>query len=294
MSAVLAMAGTGIAIPGQALAAISGLSTVAKPPGIAPDQGAFSCPTVSIIGVRGSGQTSGSFYGFGPQVYKAVTIVEGYLNAKKVHYAAGPINYPAVSVNVLDPSKIDFIDWTDYLNNHLGKFASSIAQGTKVTVGAAEVIHAYCPKAKFVMIGYSQGAMVMQGAELTLEAKDRGAFNQILGTVMIADGNRVPNTKAKEFGSSPASGEGIDPWVFSTVGLGQPFKDVPLPATTANICNNNDLVCDTRLYDMVHYGYSSGVHTTSYAKCGANNKCTYYPALINGATWVAKIVASTL
>jgi len=286
LSAALALAGTGIAIPGQALA-------VAKSPGITQRPAISGCYSVTVLGARGSGQTSGGpFRGYGPQVYKAISIIGGYLRAKKVNYTTGTIEYPAASVSVLAPSKLDFIDWTDYLKNHVDKFSSSVGTGATHAVRLAEIIHAFCPQEKLVLVGYSQGAMVMHDAEIQLETKSRGTFNAIIGTVLIGDGNRMPNTSAHEFGSSPASGEGLEPWIFSVLHLGNPFKDVPLPAATANICNNDDLVCDTRLYDLVHYGYSASVHTESYANCNASNQCTYYPALVNGATWVARIVAS--
>jgi len=286
LSAALAMAGIGIAIPGQALAA-------AKPSGVTSRPAASGCYTVTVLGARGSGQSStGPFHGYGPEVYKAISIIGDYLRAKKVSYNTGAINYSSVSVNVLDPAKLDFVDWTDYLNNHVDKFVDSIGTGASDTVLLAEIVHAICPKEKLVLVGYSQGAMVMHDAEIQLETKSRGTFDEIIGTVLIGDGDRVPNTKAHEFGSSPASGEGLEPWIFSVLHLGDPFKDVPLPAATANICNNDDLVCDTRLYDLAHYGFSASVHTTSYAKCNASNQCTFYPALINGATWVARIVAS--
>jgi hypothetical protein len=288
MAAVLAMAAAGIAIPGQAFANTTTPSGITPPPGT-------HCSQVDFIGARGSGQafdTGGTFKGYGPQVLKVITIMEGYLHAKKVSYGAEPVKYPAASVNDLDPSRLDFVDWTDYLNKHLGPFVASINTGVNETVDYAEWAQKTCHNSKIIMVGYSQGAMLMHDAEIQLETKDRAAFNLIIGTVLVADGNRMPKTKAKEFGSSPAAGEGVEPWVFSAAGLGNPFKDVPLPGSTANICNNSDIVCDTSLPALVHAGASMKVHTSSYANCNSKHQCSYGSALINGATWAGKIAAS--
>ena len=288
MAAVLAMAASGIAIPGQAFA------STATPHGITPPPGVH-CSQVDFIGARGSGQpfdTGGPFKGYGPEVLKTITIMEGYLHAKKVSYGAEPVKYPADSVNDLKPSTIDFVDWNDYLNNHLGKFVKSINTGISETVDYAEWAQQTCHNSKIIMVGYSQGAIVMHDAEVQLKTKDRAAFNLIIGTVLVADGVRMPKTKAKQFGSAPVTGEGVEPWVFSAAGLGNPFKDVPLPASTASICNDSDIVCDTSLAALVHFNASAKVHTTSYANCNSKNQCSYGSALINGATWAGKIAAS--
>ncbi|MGF7234161.1 MAG: cutinase family protein [Frankia sp.] len=293
MAAVLAIAGAGIMVPGQAFAA--GSTSPAAAPAASPMAGCTA--QVYFIGARGSGQpydTRGPFHGVGPQVNKAITVMEGYLHQKKITYQTLPLSYPAVSTNVLNPSLLDFINWSDYQRNHLGKFIGSINTGLKQATGDAELVRALCPHSKLILVGFSQGAMVMHQTELWLKAHAPTAFRAIVGTVLIADGNRQGNTKAHQFGSSPANGSGIQTWVTNTLRRGPHFADVPLPASTANICNNSDLVCDTSLGALRHFSNSASIHANSYAKCSANNKCTYYPALINGATWVGKLVARKL
>lgn len=271
---------SGIGISGQGL--------------VGTDSASATCSQVTIIGARGSGQpndTTGPFKGFGPQVDEAITVIEGDLHAKNISYGADSVNYPAESVDVLSPSAIDFIDWNDYITNHLDPFMNSIATGVSVSVSDAESAQHTCGS-KIIMVGYSQGAMVMHQAELKLKTQDPAAYNLIIGTVLVADGNRVPNTAAKEFGSSPAAGEGIESWIYHTALGSIPFPDVPIPASTANICNNNDIVCDTSLSALENFSSSAQVHTQSYANCSANNTCTYGTALINGADWVGKLAAS--
>ena len=289
MAAILAIAATGIAVPGQAFAAPG-----APAGGPTPPPGGH-CSQVDIIGARGSGQafdTSGPFKGYGPEVYKAITIIEGDLHAKHVSYGAEPVNYPALSTSILNPPWYDFVDWPDYENNHLGRFMAGIATGVNQTVNYAKWAQQTCHNSKIILVGYSQGAMVVHQAELQLKTKDRAAFNLIIGTVLVADGNRHGNTKAKEFGSSPADGSGIETWFANTLNHFTAFPDVPVPGTTANICNNNDLVCDTSLWALKNFGTSGKVHTTSYANCNSKSQCSYGAALISGASWVGKVAAS--
>lgn len=269
---------SGVGIPGRALAATASTSA--------------TCTQVTIIGARGSGQpATGPFGGFGPQVDKAISVIEGDLQAKNISYGAESVDYPAESVDVLSPSAIDFIDWSDYITNHLDPFLNSITTGVSVSVGDAESAQQTC-NSKIIMVGYSQGAMVVHQAELQLKSQDPAAYNLIIGTVLVADGNRVPNSASKLFGSSPAAGEGIESWIYHTALDYIPFPDVPIPGSTADICNNSDIVCDTSLNALENFSSSAQVHTQSYADCSANNTCTYGTALIDGADWVGKLAAS--
>lgn len=286
IAAVLAVAGTVIAIPGQALAAGS------PTPGASP---AVICnERVVFIGARGSGQSYNTFNHVGPEVNEAIGVMGGYLRQKKISYGTIPLSYPAVSTKILTPDAKDFLNWNWYKSDHLDKFIGSINVGLKQATTDAAVVRALCPHTRIIMVGYSQGAMVMHQAELWLKAHNPAVFRLIVGTVLVADGNRQGNDKAKLFGTSPANGSGIQTWVTNTLRSGPHFAVVPEPASTANICNNSDLVCDTSLGGLMNFNNSAHIHATSYANCTPNNKCTYGPALKNGAAWVGKLVASKL
>jgi hypothetical protein len=275
---------------------LAGAAATARPASPTPPPGGH-CSRVDFIGVRGSGQpfdTGGPFRGYGPEVLKSISIIEGYLHRKGVSYGAEPVKYPAASVNELNPSGLNLanpIDLVKYLNDHVDKFLASINTGVNQTVNYAEWAQQTCHNSKIIMVGYSQGAIVVHRAELLLKSRDRAAYNLIIGTVLVADGARVPNTKSREFGTSPARGEGIEDWIFSVLGLGLPFADMPFPGRTANICNNSDVVCDTSLAALVHFRASANVHATSYANCNSRNQCRYGSALINGANWVGRVAA---
>jgi hypothetical protein len=253
------------------------------------------CNHVEFLGARGSGQpwdVTGPFKGFGPQSYKVVTTIAAKLSAKRISYGVDSIPYPADSVNDLKPSLGEILGLPAtlpfYYKNNVQKFLGSIATGVNDMVTDIKDRAATCGSAqKLVLVGYSQGAIVIHQTEDYLLVHNRALLSNIIGTVLIADGDRVPNTKSKAFGSSGASGEGVQVYLghFST------HLDMPLPATTANLCNANDIVCNFGIPQLKNFSASAKVHTTSYATC-SGTRCTYGAALISAANWAAGVVLS--
>jgi hypothetical protein len=251
------------------------------------------CNSVEFLGARGSGQpwdVSGPDKGFGPEAYKVVTTVAAKLSAKKVTYGEDSISYPADSVNDLKPSTLEIVGLPEslplYYKDNVSKYLASIAGGVSSMVANVQNSAAVCGNAtRLVLVGYSQGAIVVHQTEDYLYVHNRALLGHIIATVVIADGDRMPNTKAKEFGSSGVTGEGIQVYLghFSS------HLDMPLPATTANVCNANDIVCNFGIPQLVHFSASAKVHTTSYANC-SGTKCSYGQALISAANWAAGVV----
>lgn len=280
------------------IAAIAALATIALPghaQAASSSPAADHCNAVEFIGARGSGQPlsgTGSYAGFGPEAYKVVTTVAAKLGAKKISYGVDADTYSADSVNDLKPSTLEVIGLPEslplYYKDNVAKFLGSIAQGVNFMVADIKDRITTCGNAqKLVLVGYSQGAMVVHQTEDYLEVHDSSALKHIIASVLVADGDRVPNTKSKEFGSSGATGEGIQVYLghFST------HLDNPLPASTANVCNANDIVCNFGVPQLVHFSASAKVHTTSYANC-SGTKCTYGSALISASNWAADVVLS--
>jgi Cutinase len=178
--------------------------------------------------------------------------------------------------------------WVDH---NLKKFSNSIAGGISDLITTLKDFHNTCPPTVYVLGGYSQGAMVVHQAENKLSASLRSL---IAGTLLLGDGNRVIRTKAKAFGTSPASRQGVETYLrddhFPSM---PPVKDVPLPKTTADICNKNDIVCDFNKDSLPNFSADAKVHT-SYAKCNKQNKCVYEKVLGQAATWVGNLVIRRL
>jgi predicted esterase len=261
------------------------------------------CNNVEFIGARGSGQAydsgAGPFHGDGPEVWKMVSVVEKQLHAHGYSYGSDAVPYPADSVNDLKPSATELMflenpmtadaELVYYYFHNVKKYLNSIAAGVSDTLTDVLDYHEVCPPTNFVLVGYSQGAMVMHQAEVQISAKHHSVLKSILGTLLLGDGNRVPNTKAKEFGTSPAKAEGIQTYLTPM----SSHPDVPLPKTTANICNNKDIVCDFNLDQVLHFSASAKVHTSYAYDCGKTS-CKYEPVLTTAANWVAGVVIAAL
>jgi hypothetical protein len=203
--------------------------------------------------------------------------------------------YPADSTNDLKPSNGElFLLLTnpiaaaiEYKRDNLDKFSHSINVGTGDAVRDADDESVDCPHTRFVMLGYSQGAMVMHQAELQLRAHHPRVFHKIVGTLLLADGDRVPDTRAREFGSSLARAEGIRPYLHAIA-----IRDVPLPGRTANICTAGDLICDFNLSRVRHFSQAARIHT-GYA-VQTRHGMRYSPLLDQAAGWLGRKLALSL
>lgn len=106
------------------------------------------------------------------------------------------------------------------------------------------------------MAGYSQGAMVIHQAELQLDDDQHAsAHDAVVGTSLLGDGDRTHDSRAKLFGSAPLSGEGVRVYLHGRA------RDVDQPWSTAEICNQHDIVCDFNLARIKDAGAASAVHT---------------------------------
>jgi cutinase len=286
----------GALIPAQALAATRATAAPTA-------RSAQTCPNVEFIGARGSGQaydSGGPFHGLGPEVNKMVSVVQGELHAKSIRYGTDAIPYPADSTNDLKPSALEIMLIANpmtapaglalYYKDNVKKYLNSIATGVSDAIFDIDNWHATCAPTVFVLAGYSQGAMVMHQAEVSMHSKHDSAFNSIAGTLLLGDGNRVPNTKAKEFGTSANNAEGIQTYLTPM----SSHPDVALPKTTANICNKNDLVCNFGISQVLHFSASAKVHTSYATNCTKSGHCDYEPVLTTAAKWVASAVIRRL
>ena len=175
-----------------------------------------------------------------------------------------------------------------YKTHHYDKYIESIADGVQLAIAEAEATVANCPATSLVMAGYSQGAMVMHQAELKLAAMGKvDTLNHIAGTLLLGDGDRVPKTRAKRFGTSSTGAQGIRAF-FQPRGR----RDVQAPENTADICNRDDIVCDFHLGLFRHPGHAGAVHT-SYARKGRKGY-SYSSLLTQAPKWLANRILSHL
>lgn len=238
------------------------------------------CRDVTFIGARGSGEPLQKkkagrmvtvFHGVGePLDYMAEELGTDITDYDET-MAILPVIYPADSIDELIPSKVEAAALVSaatksigvakliYEHSNLKPYEASIANGVKQTIADVHAVLGLCPESELVLAGYSQGGMAVHQAELQLQREgDEEALDAIGGTLLLGDGDRVPDTQARIFGGAPARGEGIQVYF----GRFKPV-DVVEPETTAEICIQGDVVCDFGFHLSIPW-YSTGkrIHTT--------------------------------
>jgi len=150
----------------------------------------------------------------------------------------------------------------DYKLRHLDPYIASINDGISSAISEIRAVARGCAQTRFVLGGYSQGAMVMHQVLLRLQS-DHGLYPRIAGAVLIGDGDRHRNTVARHTGTAPGTAEGIR----SAITVGE--RDIPpnKAATTWDVYNANDIVCDFHLATLRNSGPAKQVHE-GYAGSG--------------------------
>lgn len=212
------------------------------------------CPDVLLIGARGSGETALRSSGLGPEVLTLYKQMQSDLG-NKLSTDSLPVDYPAASVDVLKPDS----DVVHYVQNHLDPYLASIDQGIKSVLNEFTTKAQQCPQTRFVLAGYSQGALVMHQVLINLYFNNAGLLNRIAATALIADPDRLPKTAATSVWSSkdPPQSSGIR---FYFLG----GYDIPpaVAADTFSICNEWDFVCDFNQSSLQNYKAEIDIHTS--------------------------------
>lgn len=298
---------------GTALAVIAALAiwfapsgSASGPPPASPDPlAAGPCPDVFFVGAAGSGQLKQTtqeqrdlikrFHGLGPEVYTMFVELQKRLARSNLQARRIAISYEASGVEEMLPTKgivaglaspatvgIALAAW----QRRIAGYEASIDQGVENTLGVLRTLDSgRCGDAKVILGGYSQGAMVMHQAELRLADGDESAIlDGIVGTLLLADGDRARSSAAASFGGSDSAAIGIRPTAHFTNG-----RDVPLPATTANICVPDDIVCDFAPTNLIRGGR---LHT-SYVDYNKEKVTRVDPSIEDGVAWVANNIIAT-
>lgn len=253
---------------------------------------ASDCPDILFIGARGSGEPDamgGVQSGLGPEVDSVFQQMKADLSNKVVPSLGRTLTakdlfvvYQAVHPTNLTPS--EQTQWNQipkkgtirapflaafgamYATNHVETFLASVNEGITSAMDELTTEASQCPNMRFVLAGFSQGAMVMHELLLRLSDPNNSEgpayLRRIVATVLIADPAKVSRSNAMRFGSAPASAQGIRTFFKADLRV-QPI-DVPTPSSTYDICNKGDLVCDTSWSTFGNYGPALDIHTNSY------------------------------
>lgn len=234
-----------------------------------------ACQDVVFLGVRGSGETSADGkWGMGKPVTAAYDSFIASMKNRRI--AATGVDYAAAGVPVLETLMlwVGATAWEGYFNSIDGGVYS--AEATLINRANK------CPDERYVLAGYSQGAMAIHRLVFDLSRAPLGSIldriiPRIDAVATIGDGDRVAFDDVVTLGSSPTDGKGYGVGLagfpsggdyvatssrLSSVGHG-------LNSRWFQVCDYGDLVCDygrataSGLAGLI-YGYNA--HTKNYTK----------------------------
>ncbi|WP_281182136.1 cutinase family protein [Aldersonia kunmingensis] len=206
-----------------------------------PDTQSAACPDVQFVAIPGTWESSPNDDPRNPTAVPAAL-----LNNVTV-----PLNeqFPDSRVDVYTvPYVAQFSNPIAFPPDGQQSYNNSRTAGTHATTDVLAGMHANCPLTSFVIVGFSQGAVIAGDIAAQIGA-DKGPVpaDQVLGVTLIADGRRVPD-QAVAVGANP-------PGVGAEVAL----KGLKVPGITMtgprpdgfgsltdrvnNICAPGDLIC---------------------------------------------------
>jgi hypothetical protein len=223
------------------------------------------CADVLFIGARGSGEAfeddTGNLVdeGYGPMVE---TVRDGVRNEldPSLSVRQYALDYAATPIDKLAD---DFVNTVKSLAEFAGPAVSTFLESADIGVtrltDVLEDSRARCPDEKWVLAGYSQGALAIHSALIDVAADGNSATRQLASTVLIADPARdSANTDAVPsvfHGTQTSGGKGVVTIARALGVLGFTASlDIygslgPLPPEVREkvieVCNDGDVVCDT-------------------------------------------------
>ena len=217
-------------------------STSAHPHKPRPASQDASCPDVQVINVPGTWESSPQDDPLNPTQFPNALL-------RKV---TGPISQEFPSSRM----RMYTVPYTAQFHNPLAgdpqmSYNESRAEGTRATVKAMTDMNAKCPLTSYVLVGFSQGA-VIAGDIASDVGNGRGPVDDdlVLGVTLIADGRRQQGV-GQDIGPNPP-GEGAEITLYEVPvlsGLGltmtgpRPGGFGTLNSKTNEICGVGDLIC---------------------------------------------------
>lgn len=186
------------------------------------------CADVLFLGVRGSGET----VDFGGIIGPAASDYMAKIGSSRVVRFA-PVEYPAAPVSDLiwDSAKA-MVD-----PNSAWSYMASVDDGVAAARAVLNDSKTRCPNEKWVIAGYSQGALVAHRVLTNFFSQESA---RMAGVLLVANPGRTPDAGMNKSGSASA-GKGLLP----ALEIYNPPYSSNLNSITYSHCNSYDIVCDT-------------------------------------------------
>ena len=191
-----------------------------------------ACPTVQIVGVRGSGQHSGQGHTVG-------AVVSSFYQEKIAGAQSDAIDYPAVDVR----------PGPGYNRNYI----NSVTQGINALYGYIVTFIERCGSTPLLLAGYSQGAEIIDDVLEDLVSEDQR--EHIAGTVLFGDPRFSPgNIPPIDQGTYDDEKGGISRVQFSppTGKFGTLVSyNFSYFSTLRSYCSLHDPICNTSSFGQI-------------------------------------------
>lgn len=233
------------------IAILSCLTAIAAIVGNPQPAAAATCgDQVVVLGAPGSGQRGQGLNGLGAEVSYAYSDFVTQIRARGItKVRSQTVDYPADDVSVLSQLPSGPSQYFAGIDKGL---KNTLAQLAQITSGF-DASGATCSGARIVLMGYSQGAMVMHRALEALApggtAANPSLLDRIAGALLIADGDKMPGDVSLS--------HVFTPWTNWSLGLaqnvalrgvsgasGKAFSD-RVRSKVFQVCRTGDVVCDS-------------------------------------------------
>jgi Cutinase len=215
-----------------------------------------SCTPVILLGERGSGELASDGLAhaempsdLGLPVYALFV----QLSRLRPHIVSAlAIDYDAAPVTKLIPSKSEVASFLAlsaagtavyYAHHNVKGYLASVQDGVNLGMIALRDVAARCPASRFVLAGYSQGAMAWHEALEKIGAGwHPGLLGRVAAVALIADPDALPTSAEQHVGTAKITHQGLT----------HNHTDVPsvVVNSTYSLCDTGDIVCD---FSLPHY-----------------------------------------
>jgi len=215
------------------------------------------CGDVLFVGAAGSGEADKGWPGYdksgmGAEVTAVYNAVKANAKGRSVTSYALPYRAAPVLPTMIHPG--------------IGKFMESLIDGEgKLNTFLFDRIR-QCPGERFILAGFSQGAMVIHRSMQILGSR---VTDRVDAIVLIGDGDRLPGDDGQMLGSAGSKAKGIGLW-YPQFSLASGSKFGAIGGRVFSLCNSLDVVCDHRpgLHNVaspigrIAIGVGTAIHTS--------------------------------
>lgn len=209
---------------------------------------AESCPDLRIIFARGSGGESGTTEDY----LDFKSTIESKLATVNLNYEFIDLDYPAVGVGI---EKLDVTLGAFFGAGDAYEFGNSVNTGVK---NLTQIVNSTgCPDTKYVLGGYSQGAMVVSKSLAGLNA-DRVIYAATFGDpkIYLPEGKGIIPAACRGANLSDYRMYVPDCQAYKgLLGAYIPYGPEALIGKVGTWCNKRDIFCSSRLSISDHVGY---------------------------------------